>query len=434
MNGAQMLSKPEFLQLVADAYEHLYDIVYLRTHLLAELLVPERGLGRKDRAWQLHRALIATIEELNPGAKAPVFSREWRRHRLLLLHYVDGLDPQAVADELGISRRHYYRELDMAIEALCAVLWEQYTARAAAAGPSPVDESSLPGGAQAQTALSRIELLRLEVARAAQSGRYTCIADVVNGVLLLMHEITGRQGLIVRADVPEDLPGAGVDQSLLRQMLLGMLGYLAECATDASLWVIGRAEETALRLSVAVEPGEACCPERQAEIQDRLGAIEEVAGLSGIGLRRIQAGAAIAGFELHLPAEEERTLLVVDDNPDIQQLFRRYLAGCRYRVVSAGTAQEALELARRLQPFAITLDLMLPGQDGWDVMQTLLNQPETQHIPIIVCSVLRQKDLALSLGATAFLEKPVSEHALVAMLRSLESAPEIRSLRRTENP
>jgi CheY-like chemotaxis protein len=54
------------------------------------------------------------------------------------------------------------------------------------------------------------------------------------------------------------------------------------------------------------------------------------------------------------------------------------------------------------------------------VLQHLLNQPDTRHIPIIVCSVIKQKDLALMLGATAFLEKPVSEQALLAVLDSLE--------------
>ena len=64
----------------------------------------------------------------------------------------------------------------------------------------------------------------------------------------------------------------------------------------------------------------------------------------------------------------------------------------------------------------------MPRQDGWDVLQVLLNQPETRHIPILVCSVLRQKELALSMGATAFLEKPVTEQVLLAALAALEGA------------
>ncbi len=69
---------------------------------------------------------------------------------------------------------------------------------------------------------------------------------------------------------------------------------------------------------------------------------------------------------------------------------------------------------------AIILDLMMPDQDGWDLMQIFLNQASTQAIPIIVCSVLKQKELALSLGATAFMEKPVAEQELLSVLASLK--------------
>ncbi len=125
------------------------------------------------------------------------------------------------------------------------------------------------------------------------------------------------------------------------------------------------------------------------------------------------------GFDVQLPVAE-RTVLIVDDNRDVLELFSRYLSPHHYRVASAQTAAQALDLARRLQPHAITLDLMMPHQDGWDVLQMLLNQPDTCQIPILVCSVLQQKELALSLGATAFLEKPVTEPVLLATLRALE--------------
>ena len=120
--------------------------------------------------------------------------------------------------------------------------------------------------------------------------------------------------------------------------------------------------------------------------------------------------------------EVQRAVLVVDDNEDVLELCRRYLAPHGYGVITATTAEEAIDLAAQLQPFAITLDLMLPGQDGWDALQALLNRPDTQRIPVIICSVLKQRELALSLGATAFLEKPVTEQGLLAALRMLEAA------------
>ena len=115
-------------------------------------------------------------------------------------------------------------------------------------------------------------------------------------------------------------------------------------------------------------------------------------------------------------------MLVVDDNDDVLELFRRYLVPHGYHVLTARSVPEALELAERIHPYAITVDLMLPGQDGWDLLQILLNRSDTRQIPIIVCSVLKQKELALSLGATAFLEKPVTEEMLLSSLSALSGS------------
>lgn len=408
-----MLCKEEFAGQVANAYKHLYDLVHLRTHSLADILIPNPSIRRKEKALQLHHILLNVIEELDPGPQAPVFSREWRRHRLMVLRYADGLDPQAVANELAISRRHYYREHEMAMEAIADILWDRYVVR-------PSAPQQTPQAIEERASLSRLELLRLEAARVAQANRYARLGNVVGGVLPLLQEMLHQRRLDVHLALPETLPDVAIDQSMLRQILLGILGYLIECAEQSTLRLAAHFEESAVCLSLTVEPPKAVQPMGQAEFQERLSAFEEMATLSGAHILPVRAGQSIVGFDVQLPAGPERTVLVVDDNEDVLELFRRYLSPHHYHVVTAQTAEDALALARRLQPYAITLDLMLPDQDGWDMLQVLLNQPDTGHIPIIVCTVLKQKELALSLGATAFLEKPVSESALLSALEALE--------------
>jgi CheY-like chemotaxis protein len=127
----------------------------------------------------------------------------------------------------------------------------------------------------------------------------------------------------------------------------------------------------------------------------------------------------VAGFEIDLPANPPPTILVVDDNFDMLELYTRHLVAHKYRVITAPSADQALGLAIRWQPDVIIIDLMMPGQDGWDLLQSLLSQAGTQTIPIVVCSVLKQKELALSLGASGFLEKPVTEHTLVSTVQAL---------------
>src|SRR5436190_5564713 len=121
-----MTHETEFARQVADAYEHLYDLVYLGSHPLMKLLPAESASGRRDGAWKLHQLLLDTIEELNPGPQAPTFSREWRRHRLMVLRYTDGLTPEAAADQLAVSRRQFYRLHEAALDALASVIWNRH--------------------------------------------------------------------------------------------------------------------------------------------------------------------------------------------------------------------------------------------------------------------------------------------------------------------
>jgi CheY-like chemotaxis protein len=118
---------------------------------------------------------------------------------------------------------------------------------------------------------------------------------------------------------------------------------------------------------------------------------------------------------VRLPVGWEATILVVDDNPDIVQLFQRFI-GRGYRLVQATIADEALRLAREIRPDVVTLDVMMPGVDGWEILEELKSDPETRHIPVVVCSVLREGTLALSLGAAAFVAKPINQQALRAAL------------------
>lgn len=400
----------EFATHVADAYEHLYDLVYLRAHPLVPLLVTSPDLSEKKRARQLHRLLLDVISELDPGPQAPSFSHEWRRHRLLVLRYVKGLNPQAVADQLIMSLRHYYRIHSAAIADVASLLWERYAAQPQVSHP---DSALSPE----TDAANRLELLRLEAARMVQADRYARVSDVLERVLPLLQEMSRQHRIEIHPVLDDSLPGVSIDQSLLRQLLLGTIGYLLERAEQGMLYIRGQVEGPAACLSLIVEPSEAVHA-MPADGAERLQAFAEMATLANAHILPLLADGHIVGFDLQLPIAE-RTVLVVDDNEDVLELFRGYLSPHRYRVVTARTAHDALETARLLQPYAITLDLMMPGQDGWDLLQILLNQPDTCHIPVIVCSVLKQKELALSLGATAFLEKPITEQALLSALEAL---------------
>lgn len=404
----------EFVEQVRDAYEHLYDLVYLRTHPLLSMLI-DPALPRHKQAWQLHELLIQAIDELDPGPNAPVLSREWRRYRLMTLHYVDGLSPEDAADRLAISVRQLYRELGGAMQAIATVIWDRCERERACR----IQDNAAAAGMRAQEPLDRVELLRLEAARASTAGRHACLALVVDGLLTLLAERLEKREIQVQLEMPADLPRVAPDPALIRQLLLALCGHLIERAFGATLRLKAREEQDQVVLTIDIAPSDRVAAPTD-NIDTSMASFVEMARASRVEL--MPFGAAVSGFEVHLPCAPLRTLLAIDDNQDWLDYLTHILDPAGYTVIQARTASEGIELAAGLKPLAITLDLMMPEQDGWDLLRVLLEREDTQMIPVIVCSVLQQRELALSLGATAFLRKPVDEEALLALLDKLRQS------------
>ena len=111
-----------------------------------------------------------------------------------------------------------------------------------------------------------------------------------------------------------------------------------------------------------------------------------------------------------------RLVLVVDDDPDARTVVSRHLTKSGFRVIQAAGGEEALKLAREHEPAAITLDVILPGMDGWEVLTALKEDAETSKIPIVMLSIMHEPSLAFSLGASAYLSKPVNKSQLMSVV------------------
>ncbi len=117
------------------------------------------------------------------------------------------------------------------------------------------------------------------------------------------------------------------------------------------------------------------------------------------------------------PPEGRPVVLVVEDDPTVSRLIALYLIQEGYRVEHAADGEEAIEKAREIQPFAITLDIMLPRQDGWEVLRKLKALSSTRDIPVIIVSIIDNPELGFSLGAIDYLTKPIDRGALIESLR-----------------
>jgi CheY-like chemotaxis protein len=309
---------------------------------------------------------------------------------------------EEVTEKLALSKRQAYREHRKGLEAVASLLQNRAQDR---------------GGA----ATGRLEAAQAEVAhlRQAIQPEFLSLQFVLEEIFYLLAPVTQRRSIQIRMSSPETWPSVVADRVILRQTLMNLLSYALRIV-QADLVISALHTEEGLLIDICESPGitEAQplpSPDREPDEVSLAvtGALLEVQG----GHLEITEREGRWGAHVTLPTSSDKTVLVVDDNTDIVALFQRYLGGHDVRVVGATDGEQALRLAEDLQPQAIALDVMLPNQDGWEILQKLKSLPDTQHIPVIVCSVLNEPDLALSMGASDYITKPVSQVGLLEVLQ-----------------
>jgi len=122
-------------------------------------------------------------------------------------------------------------------------------------------------------------------------------------------------------------------------------------------------------------------------------------------------------------AEDASTVLVVDDDPVARDLLQRALGRAGFRVECATDGEEAIQLARTLRPEAITLDVMMPGVDGWATLAALKADPELADIPVIMLTIVDDKNKGYALGAADYMTKPFDRGQLTAVLAKYRRNP-----------
>lgn len=199
-----------------------------------------------------------------------------------------------------------------------------------------------------------------------------------------------------------------VHPSLLRQLVIIAVQKLLPWMQK------GRLHLTAAQTGRVVELTVSGAPIHAAELLDSEFIHETVAAVAG-SVEIVRAGDRQT-FRITLPYQPPISVLVVDDNRDLVHFYRRYVENTRYTIWHTGQGREVFDLVARKHPDVIVLDVMLPDIDGWEVLTRLHENPATRNLPVIVCSVVRQQELALALGATAYLAKPVRRQDLIQAL------------------
>ncbi|MCW5853174.1 MAG: response regulator [Anaerolineae bacterium] len=311
--------------------------------------------------------------------------------------------------------------------------------------------------------ISRIESGRVQLALQAVD-----LGAVVQEVAETLRPQIEAKSQTLSVDVPADLPPVLADRDRLVQIVTNLLSNAYKYTLAGGRLAIAATHTDGVARLAVSDTGAGIAPEDQAKLFTPFHRVDssltrEVGG-TGLGLSIVKSLVELHGghievtsqvgvgstFSFTLPfapvtssAEVTRpvagppgapltpatqTILVVEDDPSIAQLIRLHLERVGYTVVTAGSAEEALDITRTQPPDLITLDLQLPGMDGLSLAEILAAADDTRHIPILVVSAFHDAVNGPQLGMVKALPKPIDQEQLVATVARLLHASQRRRI------
>lgn len=387
-----MITFDEFKHELQEALSHLHDPDYAASEKLCAAI----GCELQDGLPSVQSTILHAIEQLEPPPDTPSSALTRQIYDLLHNRFVLELTQEETAYRLDVSRRTVNRMQHRAIHVLAGALWE----RSRAAGQQAADDQDLDWHAQLQRELDSLQ--------AKTPDALTDVEEALGNVLGLMEPLAARSG--TRIEVKSVQPGlvAAVHPVLLQQVLISAVKRLIPHVSDGQIAIYARLEDGNANITLT---GNAAVEDGLSEA-DLTGDIPMSKGMS--------IEAHVDGSQIFIwiavPAPSKVTVLVVDDNEDMARFYRDCTIGTRYHIVHTAQGSDLPEVVEATAPDVIILDVMLPDIDGWRLLMRLREDIETRSIPVIVCSVIREEDLALSLGAAGYLAKPVLPRQFVQAL------------------
>jgi PAS domain S-box-containing protein len=284
------------------------------------------------------------------------------------------------------------------------------------------------------------------------------IAKVIDESVATARPVAERNRNRLSIDCDEQLGEMVADEARVRQVILNLLSNACKFTQDGEVTVTA-AQETLggrdwLRLSVA-DTGIGMSSAQMGKLFQEFSQADPSTtrkyGGTGLGLaisRRLcnQMGGDISvestlgegsTFTMRLPigpgadADAERHMraatvdtnapssdivLVVDDDPTVREMMQRYLTREGYHVVTAADGDEGLRIARHMKPSVITLDVVMPEKDGWDVLRSLKSERTLSGIPVVMLTIIDERSKGYALGASDYVIKPINKRQLLSVL------------------
>ncbi len=401
-------------ELVAElrrVLHYLYNPAELRKSPLLDILVPRHN----NRLSALRQLLADAIQALKPSTQVPPHSNAWRIYHTLVWRYLEQWSQDDVAANLAIGSRQLRRIEWLAVKVLADYLWVRYDLERLR---EQMAVSLRPEDAPADLALATSSHEQeLEWLGKSSPSELLQPTEVIEGCLQTIGPLLQQLGVRVIRNLLGDFPATTGQLLPTRQALLNVLSAAARSVPGGQLEVALETGPEGLSVHVRASADGPLFLYPNSEATESLGMARQLLVLLGgrLDVAHNEEEQTLTVTAV-LSAAEQIPVLVVDDNADTLQLFKRYLSGSRYAFIGTTNPEEMLDLAQELAPQIILLDVMVPGLDGWQLLSRLREHPQIGEVPVLVCTILPLEQLALTLGATGFIRKPVSREALLSAL------------------
>ncbi|MCD4671754.1 MAG: response regulator [Anaerolineaceae bacterium] len=305
-----------------------------------------------------------------------------------------------------------------------------------------------------------LDLSKIEAGKMQLSFADVDIREVVTGVMSTAIGLVKDKPIKLETDIAENIPPVHGDATRIRQVLLNFVSNAAKFTEEGFIRV--KAYQTSSPdgmpevMVEVIDTGIGIHEEDQNKLFQAFSQVDDsptrstggtglglsisrsfIELLNGrIGIARSQEGegstffftvpvaSSFAPLQVDAPDApqgdaKDNIILSIDDEEQIANLYQRYLGNLNYEVIPLSRPNSAVQRAKELKPLAITLDMMMPEKDGWSVLRELKSDPDTANIPVIICSILEEKEKGLQMGAAAYLVKPFLKEDLISVIEQI---------------
>ena len=302
-----------------------------------------------------------------------------------------------------------------------------------------------------------LDLAKIEAGRMDVSPKPFTPGQTIEDIIDSLAPLASEKNIEIRRRIPKDLPLIESDESRVYQILQNLLANAIKFTASGSVTVSAKCSNENISVMIK-DTGIGIKKEDLPYIFDEFRQVDGSSSRkhegTGLGLAIASKTARMLGgeitvssiygqgstFTLTLPItwqgiepvqqavvnraqtgikSARKTILVVDDEPEMAAMISRYLLQEGYNTITATSGEEALKLAAREHPYAVTLDVIMPEMDGWEVLQGLKKNPETRDIPVIIVSMSEDQATGFALGAVGYVSKPVSRGLLISEIEKI---------------